>query len=561
MSHQMREQGSVGFFLVLVLLGVAILLPEPGFGQQPPRKTPPRKAPAKTAATAAPTPSAAQPKFKGIWEPVNYSEDLQLADIFCVSAEVCYVSGYAGTILKTTDGGQSWTPQLGGDPQGKESHIYGLLFLDETHGWAIQFRDQLLRTTDGETWERVGKIGRLFSPSDYLFVSEDVGFVLENAGAEPTPSIARTLDGGRTWQQVAVCSTKMQIQGLMRDVECRLRSLYFVSPTVGYAVGGMGEFLFTMKTEDGGETWTVFYQDKVGSGSDPGFEILGGGDLFFIDENTGFVSLRSGRILATTDGGQTWRGLVGTAGWIRFADPEVGFSFLGAQFTYTTDGGKRWNSRPIRFPAGVHAFSLPRRDRAYVVGNHGMIYRYRVVPATEEVAANAIPAPAMPLLDSPLDEQVEELDSEVEALEKAMAEAPTPEAAPAEGQTEAGAEAPTQEAAPAEGQAEASSEEPGWVDKQYSDKVEQIETTLEAVTAEVPKFTGKYRNLNLILAGLQMVGQLFGQAQSLKDSFQALRQARDPKSAMAALTELTAQVDAIKQSTKAAFQKPVQQEE
>lgn len=32
------------------------------------------------------------------------------------------------------------------------------------------------------------------------------------------------------------------------------------------------------------------------------------------------------------------------------------------------------------FPTGVASFSLPTRNRGYVVGDHGMIYRCRIVP-------------------------------------------------------------------------------------------------------------------------------------------------------------------------------------
>jgi photosystem II stability/assembly factor-like uncharacterized protein len=49
-------------------------------------------------------PATAQPKFKDIWEPVNYGQDLLLTDVFFVTPEVGYVSGAAGTILKTADG-------------------------------------------------------------------------------------------------------------------------------------------------------------------------------------------------------------------------------------------------------------------------------------------------------------------------------------------------------------------------------------------------------------------------------------------------------------------------
>jgi photosystem II stability/assembly factor-like uncharacterized protein len=45
-----------------------------------------------------------------------------------------------------------------------------------------------------------------------------------------------------------------------------------------------------------------------------------------------------------------------------------------------TDGGRHWTAREVRFPAPVIAFSLPARDRGYVVGDQGMIYRYRIVP-------------------------------------------------------------------------------------------------------------------------------------------------------------------------------------
>lgn len=45
-------------------------------------------------------------------------------------------------------------------------------------------------------------------------------------------------------------------------------------------------------------------------------------------------------------------------------------------------------------PAMVNAFAFPRRDRGYAVGDHGMIYRYRVVPVAE-APQGAIEAPLM----------------------------------------------------------------------------------------------------------------------------------------------------------------------
>ena len=104
----------------------------------------------------------------------------------------------------------------------------------------------------------------------------------------------------------------------------------------------------------------------------------------------------------TSDGGQAWHGVPTSGGPVfRFADKNVGWVFNklggGQNFVlnYTVDGGKKWTSRPLRFPAVVHGFSLPATDRGYVVGEHGMVYRYRIVPASY-TAANIIEAPVMP---------------------------------------------------------------------------------------------------------------------------------------------------------------------
>ncbi len=359
------------------------------------------------AAATAVSQGTAPPQFKGIWEPVNYSEDLKLTDVFFVSADVGWVSGAKGTILHTKDGGATWTAQLGGDPQSGGKTIEGLRFVDETHGWAFQggwagrLDSMLLRTTDGENWEEVGPLGEYVGWKDYQFTSEAEGVLLalgpqQDAGKD----IWRTQDSGRHWQQVFTCQTKTQVGGLTRDVDCLLMGLHFPSSLIGYAIGanrGITDRIFVANTEDGGATWNV----RLVPGPEVGdsFSAL---DLqaFFVDENTGFICLKKGgKIYATTDGGESWLRLIAapTAGRsIKFADPEVGWSFNRSNLVYTIDGGKRWISRPIAFPVEPTAFSFPRRDRGYVVGDHGMIYRYRVVPATEEVPANAIVAPAMP---------------------------------------------------------------------------------------------------------------------------------------------------------------------
>jgi len=554
-------------FAALAVLGVGLLYspavlwgqqaPAAAAGQVPKRKAPPRKVPAK----AAPTPAAEQPKVKGIWEPVNYSQDLQLTDVFFVSADVGWVSGDKGTILHTKDGGATWTAQLGGDPHSEQPVVRNLRFIDETHGWAVLGDKKLLRTTDGESWEEYGHVGAGFRYYDYAFTSPTNA--LQTLTTDDYIAIAQSKDGGLTYKTVLPsCAVSLEIDGLPRNVGCTLKTLHFTSPEVGYAVGATWSHvgatdapaIVILKTSDGGASWTehavVPHVAKTyESWYDPQY-------IFFPDESGGVLVLPwSEKLLVTSDGGRTWQARVAAVrGPIKFADPEVGWSFKGKNFSFTTNGGNLWTTRLIAFPIEVNAFSLPRRDRGYVVGNHGMIYRYRVVPATEEVA-KAIPAPAMPVFDSPLDEQVEDLGEEVETLEAELTQAAQaagvdPNAVPAEAPEE------EEDVSGEEETEEATAQVTGWAKDCCGAKIQKLQTVLEAVSTEIPRFTGKYRNLNLVFSGLQTVGQFFGQAQGLKDSVRALRKARDPQAVMSAVGQLTSLVQSFRQTTRQAFQKP-----
>ena len=49
------------------------------------------------------------PRFKGIFEPISYSEPIDLTSAAFVDEQTGWVSGSAGTILHTSDGGESNT--------------------------------------------------------------------------------------------------------------------------------------------------------------------------------------------------------------------------------------------------------------------------------------------------------------------------------------------------------------------------------------------------------------------------------------------------------------------
>ncbi len=451
----------------------------------------------RAAGTAAPN--------KGIWEPVNFSGDIDFNDVFFVNTDTGWVTGGHATLLKTTDGGSNWNVQLGGDPQSQEQEIRDLRFVDETTGWTTQrsgSRASLLHTTDGENWEQVGTIE--YHYADYFFMSKTDGIFAHN------DQLYRTSDSGARWTPVYTCAVRAEVDGLTRDLKCEVQRLHFPTPAVGFAFAYIsGSLAAVLKTEDSGTTWNLagLMENENARNS----------AVFFTDENNGVIRAYSGRSWVTSDGGKTWKGMIATnlGRNIRFADPEVGWSFAApcigmgcgnGQLSYTTDGGRRWTSRSFAFPAPVKAFSLPRRDQGFAVGDHGMIYRYRIVRATETVA-KSIAAPAMPAFETVLDDQVEKLDAQLQSLEKFVKE-------PANGAT-----ATTTATAGGDVATNAGSELPPEITRQ----VNAAEATLANVATEAPQFVKKYKNLNLLLVALQMASELPAHLQGFKESFQALK--------------------------------------
>lgn len=546
-------------------IAAALLLPAILPGQQPAKKAKPG---------AAVAVSAADSKLKGVWEPVSYPADVHLNDVYFATPEIGWVSagahGQPGMILHTRDGGATWAVQLG-DPESSDPAFHDLRFINAQHGWVLQ-EEKLLHTSDGEEWSEVGSMERNWGLPDYEFVSPTEGLYID--GNDNVSRIMRTSDGGTTWEEVFKCAATAEIDGVSRKVECALKTLHFPSPRVGYALGGAHgakRTLFVAKTEDGGVTWTLWTVPKVGRDT----EVYHKQEAFFTDELTGVANLGDGRIYRTTDGGRSWKGVVGKPGGvIRFSDPMVGWSFSGYwTLSFTTDGGKRWTTREFAFPGKVTAFSLPRRDRAFVVGEHGMIYRYRVVGPDESTAPKALAAVAMPVFDSPLDEQVTELDAVVDALEAGVAAAPET----ASGQTEAApeeAEVAADEleaaAAPMDAEEYAESDVPesdeagaGTAGEPISPfaanccgkPLGKLDLVLTAVSGIVPQFLGQYKNTNLLVAGLQMLTDLPGRVNDLNAALRAFRKAPDKAAAQDAVARIAAAVQGLTRSTAVAFQK------
>lgn len=106
---------------------------------------------------------------------------------------VGWVVGDNGKILKTTDGGSTWTEQN----SGQTLSLIRVHALDENHAWVTTNTSTLLRTTDGgATWQTLTlQLGQ--NIRSVYFTDTNSGFAANN-----TNSILSTNDGGTTWSPV-----------------------------------------------------------------------------------------------------------------------------------------------------------------------------------------------------------------------------------------------------------------------------------------------------------------------------------------------------------------------
>lgn len=159
-----------------------------------------------------------------------------LMGIQMISDTVGFIAGSENTILKTTDGGETW---LGSSERARvgetRNNLENIWFVSPTTGWVIGSYGTLLHTTDsGETWKKqdAGVDNNLFG---IHFFNEQVGWISGQEGL-----VLHTSDGGKTWNQQETDSID------------NLHDIMFVDETVGWAAGDYGSVLHT---NDGGNTW------------------------------------------------------------------------------------------------------------------------------------------------------------------------------------------------------------------------------------------------------------------------------------------------------------------
>jgi photosystem II stability/assembly factor-like uncharacterized protein len=249
-----------------------------------------------------------------------------------VSDSVAWASGL-GTVVRTIDGGETWT----------------------------------VRTVPGLDEDELRDIEAL---------SADVAWVMA-VGPGSASRIYKTSDGGDSWT----------LQFTSDYPEAFFSAMAFWNERRGIAVAGTGDnrrFVVVL-TDDGGATWTRVEPDNLPTAQEgEGFWAATGTNVALMGENHVWLATSRSRVLRSADGGRTWQvsdsplvsGENFGARSIMFRDPMHGISVGGDvqkrdeaidNMAMTTDGGVTWTL--VRGPDGQpSALSGNRTAVSYIPG-------------------------------------------------------------------------------------------------------------------------------------------------------------------------------------------------
>ncbi len=266
---------------------------------------------------------------------------------------VCGGSRYSqGVLLKTNDGGVNWKNV---STQYMEKALYNFSFIKNDTGFCCGYDGKIFSTNDvGETWSFYQTYAWKPLRSIFMFNSRD-GFSVGGNGFEKGCFLNWNIVEGY-WH--------------VDTTNAEYRDLYFFNRNEGL-ISAYGKIL---RTNDGGETWTI-------TNANQDFFV----SMSFVNDNVGYAIGYTGSILKTTDGGQTWDRLRNANSLFRptayfnkviFKDENAGY-IIGEKgcFMKTEDGGDHWSQIKNVPEINLKGIYLVNNG-GYVCGEGGKIYRF-----------------------------------------------------------------------------------------------------------------------------------------------------------------------------------------
>ena len=243
----------------------------------------------------------------------NYPRPQHAYNLSYPSKNYVYIQFDTGQIRRSRDNGKTYdTIIVAPIPNPKNVDIGGFEMFDSLvgacsllkympEGSPYAFTEVILFTEDGwDTWQTIELDNIFYVPISinnfWFFSLEHWGFISNRA--DDASKFYYTYDKGKTWDYY-------KLWDLIDTKECFLSNVFFVDEKLGWIVGGKKNYKgdqrvdAIFKTTDSGHTWELNYLQE-------NFPVFGLNDIAFKDDMNGIAVGAWGKILRTTNGGETW---------------------------------------------------------------------------------------------------------------------------------------------------------------------------------------------------------------------------------------------------------------
>ncbi|HGY54906.1 MAG TPA: T9SS type A sorting domain-containing protein [Caldithrix abyssi] len=284
------------------------------------------------------------------WTNIDIPTGQKIQFMHFVDADNGFVFAQYGQWFKTFDGGQSWTPLL----EWPNVTFKGMGFSEPDHIFATGWAGEYTMTSDGYNWtypdnKKTGSTEKIYAVE---FISPTVGFLGGTEGL-----LLKTTDGGETWAEVS---------NPMYDDQ---KSIYVVKQ-IGQKLYAGGRSGYVMVSDDNGDTWSLIPNSSTSSVYD-----------FWQASDTLLVAVgSSGKIFYSTSaidsfyvfkdhGSMTWREIDATAGHVVLVGSKG--------YVYHTTPDKPDSLQEVfKEPAGKDLYGLAAVDDTtfYIGGRDGVLY-------------------------------------------------------------------------------------------------------------------------------------------------------------------------------------------
>lgn len=293
--------------------------------------------------------------------PTDLAPERLLNDVTKAGDRIVAV-GERGHIIYSDDEGQSWTQS----EVPVSVTLTGVDFGSDTQGWAVGHSGVILHSEDaGETWEL--QLTGVQALEIAIQTKEDQAAAMEER-IEAAPEAEK---GDLEW---ALDDILFTMENMQSDLDIGpvnpLLDVWFENDNHGFVVGAYGMIL---RTTDGGESWQDWAPrlDNATNFHLNGVTQITGGALVVVGE--------SGQIHVSVDGGQTWErrespyegslfGVIGTGQ----VNEILAFGLRG-NMLFSSDLGKSWRVVPSTADATLNDGIVVDDGRIILVGNGGVV--------------------------------------------------------------------------------------------------------------------------------------------------------------------------------------------